>query len=122
MCGWGHILESLLQGYCLEVISYSYLLSTFCSSRLSSRPSSVWNSFPPFFTGDFSWLFTLLLEDALLLQEALLTALCPLQAGWVDTPPLPPCPGIFAPVFDPALDLFPSLLPASLGLQGQNSA
>ena len=117
MGGWSHILESLLQGRCLDVISYSYLLSAFCSSRLSSCPSSVWNSFPPFFTGGFSWLFKLLLEDALLLQEALLTALCPLQAGWVDTPPLPLCP-----VSDPALDLFPSLLPASLGLQGQNSA
>ena len=87
-----------------------------------SCPSSVWDSFPHFFTGGSSWLFKLLLEDALLLQEALLTALRPLQAEWVDAPPLPLCSGIFAPVFDLALDLFPSLLPASLGLQGQNSA
>ena len=71
---------------------------------------------------NFTRLFKLLLEDALLLQEALLTALRPLQAEWVDAPPLPLCSGIFAPVFDLALDLFPSLLPASLGLQGQNSA
>ena len=107
-----------LPAHCLQVISYSCLLSAFPSSGPSSCRSSVWNSFLPFFTGGFCWFFKPLLEDTLLFQEALLAALRPPQAGWVGAPPVPPYPGIF----DPALDLLPSLLPSSLGLRGRNSA
>lgn len=78
-----------LPAQCLQVISYSCLLSAFPSSGPSSCHSSIWNSFLPFFTGGFCWFFKPPLEDTLLFQEALLAALRPPQAGWVGAFPVP---------------------------------